>query len=104
MNTDIITYNNTLKTENRKSINFLTIYEKTSIIGLRKQQLVNGANSYLSKKELEGISNMEEIVQKEFELNKLPFMLCRTMPNGVKEYWKLEELVQNLEKNNIMYC
>ena len=77
MNTDIITYNNALKTENRKSINFLTLYEKTSIIGLRKQQLVNGANSYLTKKELEGISNMEEIVQKELELNKLPFMLCR---------------------------
>tara|TARA_Y100001970_G_scaffold87959_1_gene111029 strand:+ start:13412 stop:13693 length:282 start_codon:yes stop_codon:yes gene_type:complete len=93
MNTDIITYNNTLKTENRKSINFLTLYEKTSIIGLRKQQLVNGANSYLTKKELEGISNMEEIVQKELELNKLPFMLCRTMPNGGKEYWKLEELL-----------
>lgn len=93
MNTDIITYNNALKTENRKSINFLTLYEKTSIIGLRKQQLVNGANSYLTKKELEGISNMEEIVQKELELNKLPFMLCRTMPNGEKEYWKLEELI-----------
>ena len=36
---------------------------------------------------------MEEIVQKELELNKLPFMLCRTMPNGEKEYWKLEELI-----------
>ena len=93
MNTEIITYNNTIKTENRRSINFLTLYERTSIIGLRKQQLVNGANSYLTKKELEDISNMEEIVQKELELNKLPFMLCRTMPNGVKEYWKLEELV-----------
>ena len=55
MNTEIITYNKSIKTENRKSINFLTIYEKTSIIGLRKQQLVNGANSYLTKKELEDI-------------------------------------------------
>jgi hypothetical protein len=93
MNTEIITYNQTLKSKNRKSVNFLTIYEKTSIIGLRKQQLVNGANSYLTTKELENISNIEEIVYKEFELNKLPFMLCRTMPNGEKEYWKLEELI-----------
>jgi hypothetical protein len=93
MNTEIITYNKSIKTENRKSINFLTIYEKTSIIGLRKQQLVNGANSYLTKKELEDISNIEDIVQKELEMNKLPFMLCRTMPNGDKEYWKLEELL-----------
>ena len=93
MNTEIITYNKSIKTENRKSINFLTIYEKTSIIGLSKQQLVNGANSYLTKKELEDISNIEDIVQKELEMNKLPFMLCRTMPNGDKEYWKLEELL-----------
>ena len=68
MNTEIITYNKSIKTENRKSINFLTIYEKTSIIGLRKQQLVNGANSYLTKKELEDISNIEDIVQKELEM------------------------------------
>tara|TARA_B100000401_G_C52540776_1_gene593667 strand:+ start:226 stop:510 length:285 start_codon:yes stop_codon:yes gene_type:complete len=93
MNSEIITYNDSIKSGNRKSINFLTLYEKTSIIGLRKQQLVNGANSYLTKKELENISTMEEIVQKELELNKLPFMLCRTMPNGEKEYWKLEELM-----------
>mgnify|MGYP003974372095 CR=1 FL=1 len=93
MNSEIITYNKAIDTENRKSVGFLTLYEKTSIIGLRKQQLVNGANSYLTKKELENISNIEEIVEKELKLNKLPFMLCRTMPNGVKEYWKLEELL-----------
>lgn len=92
MNSEIITYNDTIIIENRVSFKFLTIYEKTSIIGLRKQQLVNGANSYLSQKELENISSLQEIVYKEFELNKLPFMICRTMPNGKKEYWKLEEL------------
>jgi hypothetical protein len=92
MNSEIITYNDTIISENRVSFKFLTIYEKTSIIGLRKQQLVNGANSYLSQKELENISSLQEIVYKEFELNKLPFMICRTMPNGKKEYWKLEEL------------
>jgi hypothetical protein len=93
MNSEIITYNDSIKSENRKSINFLSLYEKTSIIGLRKQQLVNGANSYLTKQELNNISSMEEIVHKELEMNKLPFMLCRTMPNGKKEYWKLEELL-----------
>ena len=95
MNSEIITYNDTIddKKNKKNSVGFLTIYEKTSLIGLRKQQLVNGANTYLTKQELEDISNIEEIVEKEFKLNKLPFMICRTMPNGVKEYWKLEELI-----------
>ena len=95
MNSEIITYNDTIDDKKNKkySVRFITIYEKTSIFGLRKQQLVNGANTYLSKKELEDISNIEEIVQKEYKLNKLPFMICRTMPNGIKEYWKLEELM-----------
>jgi hypothetical protein len=92
MNSEIITYNDTIKSENRQSFKFLTIYEKTSIFGLRKQQLVNGANSYLTQKELENVSNITQIVEKEFKLNKLPLMVCRTMPNGIKEYWKLEEL------------
>ena len=95
MNSEIITYNDSVDEKNFKktSVPFLTIYERTSLIGLRKQQLVNGANTYLNKSELQDISNIEEIVEKEFELNKLPFMVCRTMPNGAKEYWKLEELM-----------
>ena len=69
MNSEIITYNDTIKSENRQSFKFLTIYEKTSIFGLRKQQLVNGANSYLTQKELEDVSNITQIVEKEFKLN-----------------------------------
>tara|TARA_B110000977_G_C11065053_1_gene487487 strand:- start:6 stop:290 length:285 start_codon:yes stop_codon:yes gene_type:complete len=93
MNSEIITYNESIKANTRKSVGFLTIYEKTSLFGLRKQQIVNGANTYLSEQELVDISNIEEIVEREFKLNKLPFMICRTMPDGVKEYWKLEELM-----------
>lgn len=93
MNSTIVSYNDALKTNNKKSVNFLTIYEKTSIIGLRKQQLVNGANSYLTDEEKIDIIDIDGIVMKELELNKLPFMVCRTMPNGQKEYWKLEELI-----------
>jgi DNA-directed RNA polymerase subunit K/omega len=93
MNSTIVSYNDALKTNNKKSVNFLTIYEKTSIIGLRKQQLVNGANSYLTDEEKIDIIDIDGIVMKELLLNKLPFMVCRTMPNGQKEYWKLEELI-----------
>lgn len=97
MNSTVITYNDIIENydiDKNKSVKFLTIYEKTSIIGLRKQQLVNGAQSYLDEKQLKNIKTIEEIVELEFKENKLPFMLCRTFGNGDKEYWKLEDLIK----------
>ena len=71
----------------------MTIYEKTSIIGLRKQQLANGANSYLNAELLKDIKNIEDIALLELEHKKLPFLICRTFNNDYKEYWKLEDLI-----------
>jgi DNA-directed RNA polymerase subunit K/omega len=70
------------------SVKFMTIYEKTSIIGLRKQQLANGANSYLNAE-----LNIEDIALLELEHKKLPFLICRTFNNDYKEFWKLEDLI-----------
>tara|TARA_B100000900_G_scaffold410475_1_gene428350 strand:- start:7832 stop:8134 length:303 start_codon:yes stop_codon:yes gene_type:complete len=75
------------------SVKFMTIYEKTSIIGLRKQQLANGANSYLNAELLKDIKNIEDIALLELEHKKLPFLICRTFNNDYKEYWKLEDLI-----------
>ena len=94
--TEIINYNQINKdydyTKN-KSVKFLTKYEKTAIFGLRKQQLVNGANTYLTETEAQNTKNIEDIINLELKYNKIPFMLCRTFYNGVKEYWKLEDLI-----------
>ena len=75
------------------SVKFMTIYEKTSILGLRKQQLANGANSYLNPELLKDIKNIDDIALLELEHNKLPFLICRTFNNDYKEYWKLEDLI-----------
>jgi len=75
------------------SVKFMTIYEKTSILGLRKQQLANGANSYLDSELLKDIKNIEDIALLELEHKKLPFLICRTFNNDYKEYWKLEDLI-----------
>ena len=32
------------------------------------------------------------IAVREFEAKKLPFIICRPMPNGAMEYWKLRDL------------
>lgn len=76
------------------SVKFLTMYEKTSILGLRKQQLTNGAKSYLDNKLIQKYNNDIEIIAKlELEEKKLPFIVCRTFPNGLKEYYKLDDLI-----------
>ena len=75
------------------SVKFMTIYEKTSILGLRKQQLANGANSYLDSELLKDIKNIEDIALLELEHKKLPFLICRTFNNDYKEYLKLEDLI-----------
>ena len=67
---------------------FLTIYEKTSILGLRKQQLTNGAKTYLDEKLIQDNNNDIEIIANlELEQKKLPFIIfVEHFPNGLKEY------------------
>ena len=78
--------------KNNISVPFLTIYEKTSILGLRKQQLSNGAKTYLEDKFIEN-NDIEKIAILELEQKKLPFIVCRTFPNGLQEYFKLDDLM-----------
>ena len=79
-----------------KTLKYITCYEKTAVIGMRRQQLADGANTYLTKKEIEDsdIDNKPDYAELEYKLNKLPFIVVRTLPNGAKEYWKLEDLVK----------
>ena len=71
---------------------FLTMYEKTSIIGLRTQQLVLGAPSTLDEKEILKFNNIDDIVLEEFKQKKVPFIICRTLPTNIKEYWHIKDL------------
>lgn len=71
--------------------NFMSKYERVKIIGLRAEQLQRGAAPYV---EFDASNfNPIEIATKELEVRKLPFMICRTLPNGEKEHWRLEDMV-----------
>jgi len=72
--------------------NVLSRYEKTKIIGLRLEQLARGATPYIDPS-LNKVSSIRDIVMLELEKRKLPFMLARTLPNGIKEYWRLDDLM-----------
>jgi DNA-directed RNA polymerase I, II, and III subunit RPABC2 len=72
----------------KKTFPFLTKYEKTRIIGVRMEQLSNGAKPNISTK---GLSSIREIAEEELRLRKTPFIIVRTLPNNTYEYWKIEE-------------
>lgn len=71
--------------------NFLTKYERVKVIGLRAEQLQRGAIPCVDFDEKN--FNPIEIATQELQSRKLPFMISRSLPNGEKEYWRLEDMV-----------
>tara|TARA_B100001287_G_scaffold273711_1_gene277654 strand:- start:1198 stop:1866 length:669 start_codon:yes stop_codon:yes gene_type:complete len=76
--------------ENHVTIPILTKYEKTRILGLRLTQLNKGAKPFVETKNK--IIDNNIIAQKELKEKKLPFIIMRPLPNGKREYWKLNDL------------
>ena len=81
--------------DNNKSSNILTVYEKTNILGIRMEQLALGADSYLDHDRATKLGDVKEIAKQEFEEKKIPFIICRVLPDNTKEYWKLEHMINN---------
>jgi hypothetical protein len=96
---NILTFNNFMKDydpSKNTGVKFMTIYEKTAIVGLRKQQIVNGAGTYLTDAEKRQMSNsgdLDELVMTELKLKKIPFIVDRTMPDQTHEYFRIEDLL-----------
>jgi DNA-directed RNA polymerase subunit K/omega len=77
---------------NYQSPPIITKFEIASVKGLRLEQLSNGAPTMLTDDEANGLTDIKMILEKEFKLYKIPFMIMRTLPNNEKEVWKLEDL------------
>lgn len=75
-----------------KTIPILTKFERARILGLRSKQLSNGAEPFI--KIPANIIQSHIIAEMELEKNVLPFIISRPLPNGKKEYWKLQDLEQ----------
>ena len=70
---------------------FVTVYEKTKIIGLRANQLSQGARPFIDvPKE---ITDVRDIARLEFEQKRLPYIIKRPLPDGTFEYWRLVDLM-----------
>ena len=78
--------------KNHTSQAFLSVYERTKILGFRANQLAQGARSYL-KPVPEYITNTLEIAKLELKQNLLPFIIKRPFPDGRFEYWRLSDFL-----------
>ena len=77
--------------QNHRSQPFLTIFEKTKILGFRANQLSQGARPYIDVPEY--ATTALEIAHLELEQRRLPFIMKRPMPDGTFEYWRLSDLI-----------
>jgi|UniRef100_A0A6C0JWW9 DNA-directed RNA polymerase subunit K/omega len=75
-----------------KSQPFLSVYERTKILGFRANQLAQGARSYL-KPVPDHITSTLEIAKLELNQRLLPFIIKRPIPDGSFEYWRLTDLM-----------
>lgn len=77
--------------EGHRSPPFLTVYEKTKVIGFRATQLANGAAAYVPVPS--HVTSVEEIARMELDARRLPYIIKRPMPDGTFEYWRLSDLM-----------
>jgi DNA-directed RNA polymerase I, II, and III subunit RPABC2 len=77
--------------EKHTSPPFLTVYERTKILGTRTNQLAEGARPFVDVPEY--VTNPLDIAKMELEQRRLPFIVKRPMPDGTFEYWRLSDLL-----------
>jgi DNA-directed RNA polymerase I, II, and III subunit RPABC2 len=74
-----------------KSVPYLTLFEKTKIIGFRANQIAKGSKSYIHVPP--HITDVIEIARLELDQGRLPYILKRPMPDGTFEYIRLVDLI-----------
>ncbi len=71
---------------------FVTIYEKTNMIGTRTEQIARGAKSTLPENVLEKFTSPRDIAMKEYDLGVIPMKITRKMPSGEQVSVSLQDL------------
>lgn len=78
----------------RKTLPYYTKYEQTAILGIRKQQLAEGARPLVDTREFIATAPdfLDNVAQKEMRTQVLRLIVHRKLPNGVSEFWPTTEL------------
>lgn len=74
----------------KKTVPFLNKYEKARLLGVRRQQLANGAQPKINT---QFFTNIDDIVNEELKQRKTPLIIQRKLPDGYIEEWKIEEFI-----------
>lgn len=74
-----------------RSMPFLSTFEKTRILGMRTNQLAQGARPFIDVPEY--ITDVQEIAQLELDQRRLPIIIKRYMPDGSYEKFRLSDLI-----------
>ena len=74
-----------------RSLPFLSIFEKTKILGMRTNQLAQGARPFITVPEY--ITDVKEIAKLELEQRRLPIIIKRHMPDGTYEKFRLIDMM-----------
>lgn len=83
--------NSDYKSEKKyNTVQKLTKYEKTKILGIRTQQLLSGMPALIDVPK--HIKDIKKIAELELEQRKTPLILKRSLPNKNYEYIKIEDL------------
>ena len=69
---------------------FLTKYEYSRVVGMRADQVENGAAPFVVLED--SVHDPYIIAKEEVRQKKIPFIIVRPLPNGNIEYWKLSDL------------
>jgi DNA-directed RNA polymerase I, II, and III subunit RPABC2 len=82
------------KAEERLTLPYFTKYEYTVLLGIRTQQLADGAKPLVDIKDLQKSDPrfLHKVAEKEIVEQKLPFIVNRRMPSGKSEKWLASEL------------
>lgn len=75
-----------------KTKNLLSKYEKVKLVGVRAEQLQRGAIPMIPIPSDEPF-DARKIAHEELHQRKLPMMVCRKLPDGTKEYWRLDDMI-----------
>lgn len=76
----------------KKSLNILSKYERTKLLGIRARLIEQGADIYTSITGLKNISPLD-IARKELKERVIPLKIQRKLPNGLIELWDVEKLI-----------
>jgi DNA-directed RNA polymerase I, II, and III subunit RPABC2 len=76
--------------KNKRTLPFITKYEKARILGIRAQQLATGSIPLVP---VRGMTSTIQIAEEEYLQKKIPFIIKRVLPDNVIEYWTIDELM-----------